>query len=602
MARNRPPIDRRLPPEETGPCSNVVIFMDSWGEISRTYDLTKLALPVDVITLLSEAFRQHHAASTVDTRRHCWFALRAFARFASEEGGIRSAGDLTTAAVARYTAWLDRQRGKTGEPWTRSSRANLLMALRQLINWTKRRHPARLPSRIDFPPNPYPNRTSEPRPRLGADQLKAILRACYEDIDAAWERFETGREILASNAPMAGIDPELCELIRQLAETGGGILPQRVTLAAHAISMSAVARQGGVRRLGSYLHLTGETLIPFFIAIAVQTAGNPDPLRLIRRDCQAPHPLDENRVMIEWAKPRAGATTKRAQRRSFDRRRKYAAPNLIDMLLAMTAPLAAQARHQDRERLFLIRSEKKRVVTVMPSATIVAGVKQFIARSNERIAIWNRAAPERPRAPLPDFATMFLRGSVATEHYKAAGGDILVAQDLLNHARVNTTETYINGPETRRLRAETIARSQRLMISWLTGGVASQNLPFEVPASAESIAAGADAAATFGHDCLNPLAGVAPGSAAGRLCPRFAGCLRCPGLVIPIDAEHLARILRARNALEGARARLDPHRWELLYAASLRTLIDDILPDFPATLFPAAETLIATSPHLPTLE
>jgi integrase len=602
MARSRIPIDRRLPPVEAGTCSNVVIFMDSWGEISRTYDLSKLVLPVDVITLLSEAFRQHHATSTVDTRRHCWFAIRAFARFASEEGGIRSAGDLTTAAIGRYTGWLDRQRGKAGESWTRTSRANMLMALRQLINWTKRRHPERLPSRIDFPPNPYPNRTVEPRSRFGADQLKVILRACYEEIDAAWARFETGRAILASNAPMVGIDPELCGLIRQLAQTNGGVLPQRITLAGHAISMSAVARHGGVRLLGSYLHLTGETLVPFFIAIAVQTAANPDPLRLIRRDCQAPHPLDENRLTIEWAKPRAGSTMKRTQRRSFDRRRTYAVPNLIDKVLAMTAPLVALARRQDRELLFLIRSEKKRIVTVMPSPTLVEGVKRFIARSNQRIAIWNQAAPDRPRASVPEFATMFLRGSVATEHYKAAGGDILAARDLLNHARVDTTETYIKGPETQRMRAETIARLQRLMISWLTGGNGSQNSPPEMPAFAEAATIGPDKAAAFGHDCLNPFAGVAPGSAPGRLCSRFAGCLRCPGLVIPIDVGHLARILQARDALENARTRLDPRRWDLLYAPSHRALIEDILPDFPGALYPAAETLSATLPHLPALE
>ena len=78
---------------------------------------------------------------------------------------------------------------------------------------------------------------------------------------------------------------------------------------------------------------------------------------------------------------------------------------------------------------------------------------------------------------------MFLRGSVATEHYKGAGGDILAARILLNHARVDTTETYIKGPETQRLRAETIARLQRLMISWLTGGNGSQNSPPEMPAS-----------------------------------------------------------------------------------------------------------------------
>ena len=601
MARSRAPIDRRLPACESAP-ANVVMFPDSWGELGKSYDLTNLALPVDVIMLLSDAFRQHHAASTVDTRRHCWFALKVFARFAAEDGGIQSADDLTTIMVTRYTAWLDHQKGKTGGPWTNSSRANLLMALRQLINWTKRRNPARLPSRIDFPPNPYPNRASDPRPRLSADQLKAILRACYEEIDAAWERFKAGQAILAADAPPEGTDPELCGLICRLAAINDGVMPPRTALVAHEVNMSAVARHGGLRTLGCYLHLTGESLLPFFIAIAVQTAANPEPLRLIRRDCQAPHPLDETRVMIEWAKPRAGAKMKRVQRRSFDRRRAYATPNLVDMLLAMTAPLVSQARRQDCERLFLIRSEKKHTVTVIPSATIIEGVKRFIARSNGRIAIWNRAAPERRRAPLPNFATVFLRGSVATEHYKAAGGDILVAQNLLNHACGDTTETYLKGPETQRLRSATIARAQGLIVSWLTAGETSPDSASERSEVTAQTADCAKATMPFGHDCLNPLAGVSSGSAVGQLCPRFAGCLRCPGLVIPIDAEHLARILQAKNALESARDRLDPHRWELLYAPSYRILIDDILPDFPATLYMAAENLIVMLPNLPTLE
>ena len=84
-------------------------------------------------------------------------------------------------------------------------------------------------------------------------------------------------------------------------------------------------------------------------------------------------------------------------------------------------------------------------------------MKSFIRRSNARIAIWNKAAPERPRALMPDFATMLLRGSVATEHYMAYGGDILVAQEVLNHARADTTEIYIKGSETRRVQRETIA-------------------------------------------------------------------------------------------------------------------------------------------------
>jgi hypothetical protein len=95
---------------------------------------------------------------------------------------------------------------------------------------------------------------------------------------------------------------------------------------------------------------------------------------------------------------------------------------------------------------------------------------------------------------------------------------------------------------------------------------------------------------------------MAPGSTAGRLCRRFGGCLRCPGLVIPIDVEHMARILQARRELERARERLDPRRWELLYAPTYHVLVDEILSDFPEALQPEAEERIPFLPPLPTLE
>jgi hypothetical protein len=526
-------------------------------------------------------------------------ALRVFARFAVEDGHVLSAGDLTTAMVGRYVAWLDQQiAGQTNKPWSKGSRANVLMQLRQMIDWTKRRHPSRLPVRIDFPWRSWPNRNADPRTRLGGDDLKAILRACYEEIDEAWERFETGRRILAASEPVDGVDPELCDLIRALARVNDGVLPSRTLAIRSQVNISAVARHGGLRHLGGNLHLTGETVVAFFIAIAIQTAGNPDALRLITRDCQVAHPLDEHRVIIEWAKPRAGRTIKRAQRRSFDRRRRYAAPNLLDRLLAMTAPLASRASRQDRSRLFLVKSEKKDTVTLIPEATLSHALKPFISRSNARIAIWNKAAPERVRPLLPDFAAVLLRGSVATEYYKASGGDIVVTQDVLNHVRVDTTELYIKGPQTRRVQCEAIARLQDLMLGWIIG----RETDTGDHAARERIALGANAIAPFSHDCLNPLAGTASGSTAGRVCRHFGGCLRCPGLVIPIDAEHMARILQAKSELERARERLDPRRFELLYASSLRILVDDILPDFPQSLRAEAESRMMTLPTLPALE
>ena len=603
MAVRRGHIDRRLvtaaPIVLDQPAGTIVVFRDGWGEVTKHYDLGTLGLPLDVAILLADAFRHHHAASSHDTQRHCWMALRSFARFVAEDGQVLSADDLTTAMVGRYIAWLDRQgAGQTNKSWSKSSRANVLMQLRQMIDWTKRRHPSRLPGRVDFPWRVWPNRNANARSRLAGEDIKAILRACYEEIDEAWERFEAGRTMLMTSDPIEGIDPELCDLVRALARVNDGVLPSRTDAIRSGVNISAVNRHGGLRHLGGYLHLTGETVVAFFIALSIQTAGNPDALRLMTRDCLVAHPLDEHRIIVEWAKPRAGAKVKRAQRRSFDRRRRQAAPNLIDKLLAMTAPLAARASRQDRNRLFLVKSEKKDAVTLIAETTLSHALKPFIKRSNARIEIWNKAAPERARQFLPDFAAVLLRGSVATEYYKASGGDIVATQDVLNHARADTTELYIKGPQTSRVQRQTIARLQGLMLGWIVGAKADG----QDEAQRDSIALAANATAPFSHDCLNPATGTAPGSAAGRICRHFGGCLRCPGLVIPIDVEHMARVLQAIGELERARERIDPCRFEFLYAPSLRILTDDILPDFLPSLRAEAERRASTLPILPALE
>lgn len=597
MAAERRRTDRRfaIAPAESRTPSALVEFRDGWGEVAQRYDLAPLGLPADVTLLLADAFAAHYAALSGESRLVCWQTLRAFARFAKADGRLAGAADLSTALIGRYVAWLDDQRRRDGQPWSEASRLNHLGPLRLLIEWTKRHHPERLPTRLDFPLRPYSRLEVQHRTRLPEPQLKAILRACYEEIDVAWAHFEAGHRIL-EGAEVADVPADLAEAIRRLAALGGGVMPSRRAAEADRCSMYAVYRYGGLRQVGAYLHLTPEALVAFFIALAIQTAANPDALRHLRRDCQVPHPLDEHRVIIDWQKPRAGGRLRHAQRRSFDRRRRYAAPNLTDRLLAMTAPLLAQTPKRDRDYLFLVKSEKS-PVALMTESGITHGVKRFIARSNARIVIWNQAVPHQPRMLLPDFSTVLLRGSVATEHYQASGGDILVAQQLLNHASVTTTETYVRGPAVRQLQHETIARLQRLMLAWIDG----MEAPPAAPCPAASMVQDR-ATVPFSHDCLNPLAGAAPGSSPGQACPHRVGCLRCPGLVIPLDVEHFARILQARRAFERARERLDPRRWELLYADSYRILVQDILPDFPETLEQPALALAATLPELPELE
>ena len=110
MASKRAKIDRRLtaPPTAANPTAvdGVVVFRDGWGEVARRYDLMTLALPVDVVHVLADAFRHHHMASAADTRRACWLTLRSFARFAEDDTGVQSIHDLSTATIGRFIAWL----------------------------------------------------------------------------------------------------------------------------------------------------------------------------------------------------------------------------------------------------------------------------------------------------------------------------------------------------------------------------------------------------------------------------------------------------------------------------------------------------------------
>lgn len=604
MTRKRANIDRRLwvAPNAPVSCSDdvVIAFRDGWGNITQVFDLNRLGLSASLTVLLTEAFRASYGGVSAESLKGHWKALRTFARFAHEDGVIAGTEDLTSEAVGRYLAWLDKQRSPTGEPWGISTRYGRYQTVRILLLWAMRNRADVMPNQLQFPTNPFPGRHKTPVPRrLPAAELKAILRACYAEIDVSWERFEEGRSVIdRQSMAESSYDIELQVVLVEAGRTGGGIMPWQEHGTSRRGTSDVLRRLGGTRRVTQYMHLTVDTLVPFFLAIAIQTAANPDALRNIGRDCLTSHPLDTHRVIVDWAKPRAGNTVRRAQRRTYDRRRQYSVPNLIEKVLAMSSPLVEHAPANVSDRLFLIRGNRPRGVGVIGNHTLDAGIRRFIARSNQSIAAWNAAHPEQLRSPMRAFAPVMFRGSVATEHYHAAGGDILAAQAILNHAHVNTTDLYVRGPETQRMFEKTISNLQHRMIGWIA--MRDESPGPEIDGQIGGAAIGP--AEAFSHICINPLVGKAVGSTRGRLCPGFMGCLTCPGLVIPIDSQHLARILQVMRKLEAARGRLDADRWRLIYAPGYRILGEEILPDFPANLFEAAELMISALPPLPDLE
>lgn len=596
-------IDRRIqrPTAAADPVASteIVIFRDASNGSVQRFDPATLGLPPDLVGPLMVAFRLNDAGATLRTRSTRWRALRRFAAFlVSEE--VTSAGHVNAGTMQRYLAFLARP-DEEGKRFKRPTIATQLGLIRPLLERAEQADPKLFGSALAIPYNPVPgSRIHDSKPRLPKEDLQTILMACYEEIDTAWARFQRGQAIIAAPdpPPRAARGESLDSAIWRLHRLTGGIAPTWKQLQEAGVAHSRLLRWGWRGGIAEHYHLTTRTVVPFYIALAIQLAANPDPLRLIRRDCLVAHPIDDNRVLVEWLKHKTAPNPK-IQRRSFDVRRPRSAPRLIEMLLAMTEPLIPHVPDRDRERLFLVHHimtsrhrQHDKPASLIPYGTLSGRIDRFITGVNKRIAEWNRDHPDRPRRALPCFAPGQLRGSVATQHYLASGGDLLATAAILNHRDPVVTDAYVEGPAARRLERETIARLQRMMVAWVAA-------PERVADSASADSPG-PVTVLFGHRCIMPL--EAGGASGTRVCRHLGGCLTCPGLIVPLDAEHCARVLQAQRHLLESRDRIDAERWNLFYAPSLRALEQDLLSAFPVELRGEAEMLARLFPALPDIE
>lgn len=604
----RPRLDRTLTVERAVldyPTTIAEIqFRDERGKIVQRFNPTLFGMPADITAALAKAFRDHDVASTPSTRTSRWFALRVFGRFLREDGRVRCAADLDTAAVRRFITWLAQP--QNGRRRSIRSQSGQLGMIRPVLSRASRDNPGVFAPDFAVPNNAIPLAGIQrlPQDRLTPVQMRTVLAACYAEIDIAWEKFQHGQTIITlpemPQQPSCGGEGRDRWLWR-LHRAFGGILPDGPRLGELGLSRKSLTKGHRLSDFEANLHVTTDTLTAFYISLLIQTAANAGPLRRITRNCLVAHPLDQHRVMVEWTKPRAGGKVKRMQRRSFDTRRPYAAPRLIEKLLAMTAPLVPHAATSERQCLFLHRFlmtrgrlERSHSAGVINMATLRSAMLRFYERQNAAIATWNETHPDKLRPPLPDFSPKLFRSSMASAHYAASHGDILAAKAVLNHASVVTTDIYVDGDAVRRLERDTIARLQSLMIAWVAGETSPPRRRNPQPSSEMP------ATALFGHNCLHPAENTCGRS--GRICPKFGGCLACPGLVVPIDPEHLARIVQAMRHLEVARESVDPIRFSLFYAPSLQVLTQDLLPAFPPEMMQAAERIAHDLPPLPELE
>lgn len=597
--------DYRLPPRpaslsEVGrPEDFVVRFTSPAGVPGRSLDLSAYAHRPRLAAEFAFASRHHLADKAGETRKTFRHNIPSWFRFLDEHDpareAVRSARDIDTALLRAYVAWLDRR------PLAVGTRDRLWSTVKQVLAWMRRHRPDLVQPELELPVNPFPGRYKQARPRaaLARIELDAVLRACRAEIEASWADFETGRALIeAAGCHAAAHAPERLDLkdfgvlLALLVERYGGFAPNRERPdpadAMHGRVCHAVAAHGGLARVSRFLHATADALVPYLTAIAAQTFANPEALRNLRRDCMIEHVVLEGRWLVTWHKGRA----RRVQRRSFLRDRGLSVPNLIDRVLALTAPLVSHAPAAERDRLFLCGATRgpRRVGLIGDNHTAEL-VHDFGVRHDLRGV---------DGAPLALTLACFRPTGLALAH-AALGHDVAKTQVLANHASAATTTRYVHRPAIRAAQATGLARLQaRFVAAVRDGGWVTETGDGTVPDAAVRVDAGN--ATASGFTCTDPLAGVAPGQRKGRLCTAWLGCFTCPNAVIPLEADTLARLLCMRDALAQAHGRMALDRWHLLYAPKLEILERDVLPRFPAALHAAASELVGRIPAPPPIE
>jgi hypothetical protein len=554
--------------------------------IKRTViDFRTLALPNDIQRALADAFWNHLGSRPPTTILHGWQQIKIFPRFLGETQPIDSLADLDREVLSRYIAWLNQQSTENGMPWSKSTRAVAYGTLQRLLRWLQRCRPGRLQP-IEYPVNPFPyrNRDRGSRGRLSPEHLRDILRACERDIEQSRVlRQRASEERLAARAGDADAGVDRGALLDYIDRQFDGIIPSDAVLRLpeHQRAHCGVLRWGGVRRLERCLYPTLDTLLPYYLAILIHTAGNPQAIAHLSCDCLQPVPLMKDRELIVWEKPRAG----RLQRRSFRSSAAFEPPALVRELLEWTSPLRRSVSAQLNSRLLLFKSPW--AVSALPANFLDRPLRQFEARHH-----------------LKRFTPALIRPTVLTSIYRHSG-DLLQAKAVANHAQLSTTAQYVQGPEVQTQNRSRIAILQHAFVGHIERGVSSAvpTKPHSPPRRVRSSSTTPAAAAVsmFGFDCTDPMAGVAPGTRAGELCSSFLGCFTCPNAVISHDVRTLSRLLQARDHLRNSAAQIHPVRWEAIYAPPLRILEEDILARFGASELARAMAQQALLSSLPPL-
>lgn len=440
-----------------------------------------------------------------------------------------------------YLAWLETRivgvGRRKGQLLSISAKKNAYATLKAVLRNRQEKVPASVSAELKFPKSPFPNinRLTPKRQPYSKEEQDKIITACNNDL-------------------------------RSIHESGAFSLPPAQILAVH------------------------------LIVLALATGRNFQGLLELRRDSLIPHPLKDREILITEKRrsgfPQISSYRANAPERVADQQQTLTIPITVGdhfrWLRDYTDSMAAEADKADKNLIFLWRVP---YTGRHPRSTRQGRIQRF-SHEDARNAVDNF----RERHGLVDDRGEPMRLSIArcrptfgTNLY-ARTRDIRKVQIALGHGSAETTARHYVTPPIEAMRDHMFVG--HAMVGWVTSSdegkaralAADGKMPLENVR--ELLRGGYN---TVVARCRNPF------REGGEICGKYMACFKCPQMVVFED--DLWRLYSFYYRLLSERNKIAPHHWVKTYGWVIKTIDQDIAPQFDAKTVANAKHQAQTMPH-----
>lgn len=490
----------------------------------------------EISRFFAKVFYVRNSSLSHHTRERNFGSINKFLKFI-EEKKISKITDITPILIIAFATWLDTQNFALNTKYHHYNTVeNSLYDIKKISEKIKD---------LEIPVNPFkdPNSERELPNKLSGEQLKQVLKICYEKVDNLMANFRLAQQKI--------------EEVNLLLQSGGefnwkdkyhiiqyffqkyGYVPFSTEINHHENEM--FRNIGGVNHLLNAITPDVHMLLPFYLILMIELAANSDALRQIEIDCVNEDPLFEDRCFIVWNKGRS----KDVQKRNVFKNKKYGAYEIINLLKEFTQHTRNRISEEEKKFLFICRGESaKKQLLLAHDQSFKLAVKLFCKENNLEFK----------------FNPSDIRPTVLTEFYKKRK-DIVSVSKIANHKFIDTTLLYVVDEETKKENRAYLSEKQDNIISEI----------FKTKVDKEDIKI--QNAKNIGFECKNPIVDK-------KVCINWMAELTNTELIIPDSPIYLSRIIALENAVIKTEKTMDKERFELLYQPILHVIQKEIKPKF----------------------